>query len=73
MRQERGMTLLEMLIAMVVFSIVLGGALSVFRSQSRGFAKGSDRMTVLQNVRFATGMLETDLRTAGSGVPDIQP
>lgn len=73
MKQEQGMTLLEMLVAMIVFSIVLGGALSVFRSQSRGFAKGSDRMTVLQNVRFATGMLETDLRTAGSGVPDIQP
>jgi prepilin-type N-terminal cleavage/methylation domain-containing protein len=73
MKAERGMTLLEMLIAMLVFSIVLGGALSVFRSQSRGFSKGSDRMTVLQNVRFATGILESDIRTAGSGVPDIQP
>ncbi len=73
MKQEHGMTLLEMLVAMVVFSIVLGGALSVFRSQSRGFAKGADRMTVLQNVRFAMGMFETDVRTAGSGVPDIQP
>jgi len=73
MRAERGMTLLEMLIAMVVFSIVLGGALSVFRSQSRGFSKGSDRMTVLQNVRFAAGILEADVRTAGAGVPDVQP
>ncbi len=73
MRNRRGMTLIEMLVAMVVFSVVLGSALSAFRSQSRGFAKGADRMTVLQNVRFALASLEADVRTAGSGVPDLQP
>ncbi len=73
MHRERGMTLIEMLIAVVVFSVVLGGALGVFRSQSRGFSRGADRMTVLQNVRFTANVLEANLRTVGSGVPDIQP
>jgi prepilin-type N-terminal cleavage/methylation domain-containing protein len=73
MISRRGMTLIEMLVAMVVFSLVLGSALAVFRSQSRGFSLGAERMGVLQNARYAVGMFENDLRTAGSGVPDAQP
>lgn len=70
---ERGMTLIEMLVAMTVFGLVMGGALGFLRSQSRGFSLGTDRMTVLQNLRFTAGTLEKDLRSAGSGVPDNQP
>ncbi len=73
MSSERGMSLLEMLIAMLVFSIVLGGALSSFRAQSRGFSRGASEMTIIQNLRYAANMMETDLRTAGAGVPDVQP
>jgi hypothetical protein len=52
---------------------VIGGALGFFRAQSKGFALGSDRMNMLQNLRYAANVLEKDLRTVGSNVPDNQP
>ncbi len=70
---QDGLTLVELLIAMLVFGVVTGSAVSVFRSQSRAFANGVDRMTVLQNLRYAVNTLQGDLRTVGSNVPAIQP
>ncbi|MGE5143323.1 MAG: PilW family protein, partial [Acidobacteriota bacterium] len=70
---ERGLTLIEMLIALTVFSVVLAGALAFLRAQGRSFALGSQRSSMLQNSRFAFDELEKDLRTAGAGAPDIQP
>lgn len=70
---RRGMTLVEMLVALVVFGILITGALSLLEGQVRAFTLGTDRMTVLQNVRFAANVLEKDLRTVGSGVPGNQP
>lgn len=73
MRNERGLTLLEMMIALVVFSFVLAGALAFLRAQGRSFTLGSQRVAMLQNARFAFDELDKDLRTAGAGAPDIQP
>lgn len=70
---RRGMTIIEMLVAMAVFSIVVAGAFAVLRSESRGMALGSERANALQNLRFATNVLELDLRTLGANVPDEQP
>lgn len=70
---RRGMTMIEMLIAMVVFSVVMAGAFSFLRSQGRGFLLGSERAATLQNLRYAANVLELDLRTMGGNVPDIQP
>lgn len=70
---RRGMTLLEMLVALVVFGVVVGGAFSFLRYQSEGYRFGSEQMDALQNLRFAANALELDLRTAGSNVPDQQP
>ncbi len=70
---ERGLTLIEMLVALLVFSAVLAGALAFLRAQGRSFSLGSQRVAMLQNGRFAVDLLEKDLRTAGAGAPDIQP
>ncbi len=70
---HKGMTLIELMIALTVFSLVVAGALSAIRSQSRGFTVGSDRMTLLQNLRFAANVLDKDLRVAGANMPDYQP
>ena len=70
---ERGLTLIEMLIALTVFSVVLAGALAFLRAQGRSFTLGSQRSAMLQNSRFAFDELEKDLRTAGAGTFDIQP
>lgn len=70
---ERGLTLVEMLIALTVFSVVLAGALAFLRAQGKSFTLGSQRSAMLQNSRFAFDELEKDLRTAGAGTFDIQP
>ncbi len=70
---KRGMTLIEMLLALTIFGMVMAGALSFLRSQSRGYAMGTDRAAILQNMRYAANTLGKDLRTVGSGVPDNQP
>lgn len=70
---ERGLTLIEMMIALMVFSVVLAGALAFLKAQGRSFSLGSQRVAMLQNSRFALDELEKDLRTAGAGSPDIQP
>ncbi len=70
---QRGMTLIEMVIALAVFSAVMAAALSFLRSESRAFNLGTERLNTAQNLRFAVNLLEQDLRTAGAGVPDEQP
>jgi prepilin-type N-terminal cleavage/methylation domain-containing protein len=73
LRQRSGMTLVEMLIALTVFGLVMAGAFTMLRSQSKGFQLGSDRAATLQNLRYTANTLELDLRTLGSDVPDGQP
>ena len=78
MRWERvrgrgGMTLVELLVALVVMGLVTSAALAFVQQQERAFSAGSDRMDVLQNYRFAADLLERELRTVGSGVPEGQP
>lgn len=71
--RERGMTLVEMLLALLVFSIVMAGALGFLRAQSRSFTLGAERVAMYQNTRYAFNEMEQDLRTAGAGAPDQQP
>ena len=70
---EAGLTLIEMMIALVVFSFALAGTLAFLRAQGRSFTLGTQRVAMLQNARFAMHELEQNLRTAGAGTPDIQP
>jgi len=73
MMQRRGMTLVEMLVALVIFVIVLAGALGALRSQTKGFNRGSDDLSLLQNMRFAADLLTQQIRTAGAGLAIDQP
>lgn len=73
MRNQRGMTLIEILIAMTVFLIVLGGVVKAIGSQSQGFRKGSDELGILQNLRYGVDQVEQDLRLAGANVTTRQP
>lgn len=73
MRSERGVTLIEMLIALVIFLIVLAGAMSAIGAQSRGFNKGIEEMGILQNLRYGVQQMEMEIRMAGSNTADRQP
>lgn len=70
---RRGMTLIEMIVALLIFSFIMLGALSMLRSESTRFRLGGERSAMYQNGRFALNELEKDLRTAGAGAPDMQP
>jgi prepilin-type N-terminal cleavage/methylation domain-containing protein len=70
---RRGMTLLEILIALTIFGVVFGGAISFLVAQSRGFRQLADRSNAVQSGRFGRDLLRTELRTAGTNVTDVQP
>ncbi|HLG06355.1 MAG TPA: prepilin-type N-terminal cleavage/methylation domain-containing protein, partial [Gemmatimonadales bacterium] len=72
-QNERGMSLLEIMIAMTVFLIVLAGVMQGIGSQSRGFRRGGDEMGMLQNLRYGVDQLDQELRIAGANVPSRQP
>jgi prepilin-type N-terminal cleavage/methylation domain-containing protein len=73
MRRHAGFTLVEMLIAMVVFMGVMAGALSFLTAQSRGFRKGDEEMSTLLNLSYGADHLHAQLRTAGARTLDRQP
>lgn len=73
MRNHRGFTFVEMLMAMTIFAIVLAGALSLVNTQMRGFNKGSEQMAILQNLSYGADNLESQLRTTGANTLDAQP
>ncbi len=70
---RRGMTLIELLIVVIVFGVVVSGALAFMATQNSAFTDGSNRLGALRNLRYAVGTLETDLTTAGTNVPQGQP
>ena len=73
MRDRRGMTLIEMLIAITVFSVILASALGFLSKQSKGLDRNSSDMGMLQNLSFSGALLEEEIRMAGSNVPSRQP
>ncbi|GMV04548.1 MAG: hypothetical protein AMXMBFR53_08280 [Gemmatimonadota bacterium] len=72
-RDERGMTLIEVVIATLIYGIVLAAAIGFAARQNTAFHRGLDVMRALQNGRYALTTLETDLITLGTNLPGAQP
>jgi prepilin-type N-terminal cleavage/methylation domain-containing protein len=72
-RNDRGMTLPEILIALLVFSAIMAGVLGVLQRENKLMWRASERMNALQNVRYASDELEQELRTAGAVTYPNQP
>jgi prepilin-type N-terminal cleavage/methylation domain-containing protein len=66
-RARRGFTMIEMMIAVAVSSVVVGGLYSIFNLQSRQFLYQDLQMEMHQNLRFATDMVTRSVRMAGYG------
>ena len=68
-----GFTLVEMMLAMVMLSIVMTATIMVFRIQTRSFRDGGERLELYQNLRYAVSTVDRMLRTTGAGVANQQP
>jgi Tfp pilus assembly protein PilV len=68
-----GITLPEVMVALLIGAIVVQAAVGFLSDQGRNFRRGTVSMATAQNARYAVNALETDVRTAGAGVPARQP
>lgn len=63
--RERGLSLVEMMIALLVGLILMAGVLSLFLSNRRSYTLGSAVAHMQENGRFALDFLRPQLRSAG--------
>jgi type IV pilus assembly protein PilW len=62
--RQRGVTLIEMMVALVVGLILTGGAIQIFMSSRQGFAANDAMARIQENGRYALEFLARDIRTA---------
>ncbi len=67
-KHRNGFTLVEMLMAITISSLVVGAALSLFDSFMKNERAGSIRTEVHQNARYAVDMLTREILEAGEGL-----
>lgn len=65
-RSERGMTLAEALVAVLIFSIVFLAALGLYQSANRAYAATDAATIQQQNMRFAMDRISDSVRGAGA-------
>jgi type IV pilus assembly protein PilW len=63
--KQKGITLIELLVALVICAMVIGGIYRVFIAQSKAYTVQDQVIEVQQNVRSAMEILLRDLRMAG--------
>jgi prepilin-type N-terminal cleavage/methylation domain-containing protein len=66
-RKKRGLTLVELIIALVLSSILIAALYRVFISQQRIFMVQDQVADIQQNVRIAIGQMTKEIRMAGYG------
>ena len=66
MRNERGFTLVEIMVAMTIFAFVLTGILLLYVNGYRSYAGTSRRIEVQENLRYALSWMARDIRQASS-------
>jgi len=62
---ERGFTVVELMIAIAVGGIVMGAVMTSFLSQHRSYLAQDEVVEMQQNARVAMDMLTRDIRSAG--------
>lgn len=71
--RRAGVSLVELIVALSLFTLLLTVTLSFYRRQGTAFTESNDRMAVMQNLRYGVNSLVQNIRTAGVGVPSTQP
>ena len=62
---QRGLSLIELMVALVVSMILMLGLAVLFVANSRGFAENEKASQQIENGRYATALLGDDIRHAG--------
>ena len=61
----KGLTLIEMLVALVISSVIIAGGFSIVISQGKGAVKQENVVEMQQGVRLAMDVIVRDLQMAG--------
>jgi len=62
---DKGLTLIELMIAMTIFLLVIGGIYSTFQSQHKSYLMQEEVAAMQQNIRAAMFYLTKEIRMAG--------
>ncbi|MEJ2216207.1 MAG: hypothetical protein P8099_06290 [Gemmatimonadota bacterium] len=73
LRRRPGMSVLELVIAMTIFSVIIVASMSFFQYQGKAFSRANELMALEQNLRYGVTSLEQNLHTLGINVPAKQP
>ena len=73
MRDERGFTLVEFMIAAAIMTAVLGGTVMLATQMQQAYSTQLDDTTVEEEVRFSLDWIAQALRNAGSNPYTISP
>jgi type IV pilus assembly protein PilW len=65
MRHDNGFSLIELLVAMTIAGIVIGGIYSVYHTQQKSFLVQEQVTGMQQNIRAALLLMEREIRRAG--------
>ena len=68
---NRGMTLLEILISSVIFTVVAGGIFTIFEQSQHSFRSQGDLTEVVQQSRIAMDLIQTYMRQAGNDSENV--
>lgn len=63
--KARGFTLTEIMVAMTVSMILLGGVMQIFTSTKRGSVFNETQSRIQENLRFSVNLMAQDIRMAG--------
>ncbi|HET7229407.1 MAG TPA: hypothetical protein VFJ16_05360 [Longimicrobium sp.] len=73
LRDTRGMTLVELVVATLIVMVVLTVSLGFFHMQARSLRAGTGQFALTQNYRLALGTLASQVRAAGTNTAPGQP
>ncbi len=70
LQNQKGFTMVELLVALAIFSVVIVGVIEVFGNSYKSYVVQDEIADLQQNLRMARSMIEQDLRMTGSGIGD---
>jgi len=73
MSKRRGVSLIELIVAILIMGLVMAAAQRFFVAQSKTFRRGASDAVMLQNIRFGADLLNQHLRSVGANLTDGQP